>query len=123
MAAHKTKRLSIQLFARKAGRMLLIIILLLLACILILVCVLLAWSPGKPTPFVDENGSPLPGSIAEKTFVNINGVEQGMFIKSKDARHPVLLYLHGGMPDYFLTQNYPTGSESRYGSEPTGASA
>jgi hypothetical protein len=21
----------------------------------------------------------------------------------------VLLYLHGGMPDYFLTQKYPTG--------------
>ena len=57
----------------------------------------LLWSyPGKPKPFVDENGNPLAGSISEKVFVNINGVEQGMFIKSKDATHPVLLYLHGG---------------------------
>ncbi len=76
-----------------------------------LVGVLLAWSPGKPLPFVDDNGKPLAGSISEKIFVNINGVEQGMFIKGKDTGNPVLLYLHGGMPDYFLTQTYPTGLE------------
>ncbi|MEZ4669494.1 MAG: alpha/beta hydrolase [Anaerolineae bacterium] len=35
-----------------------------------------------------------------------------MFIKSTDASHPVLLYLHGGMPDYFLTRKYPTGLEN-----------
>ena len=70
--------------------------------------------PENLNPFVDENGSPLAGSISEKVFVNINGVEQGMFIKSKDATHPVLLYLHGGMPDYFLTQRYPTGLEDYF---------
>jgi len=75
--------------------------------------VLLACSPGKTEPFLDENGRPLAGSISEKVFVNINGAEQGMFIKSKDATHPVLLYLHGGMPDYFLTQRYqPPWKES-----------
>lgn len=37
-----------------------------------------------------------------------------MFIMSKDATHPVLLYLHGGMPDYFLTQKYPTGLEDYF---------
>jgi len=41
-------------------------------------------------------------------------VEQGMFIKSKDVNNPVLLYLHGGMPDYFLTQKYPTGLEDYF---------
>jgi pimeloyl-ACP methyl ester carboxylesterase len=91
----------------------LIIIFIFLACILILVSILLLWSPGKPKPFVDENGSPLAGSISEKIHVTINGVEQGMFIKSKDATRPVLLFLHGGpgMPEYFLTQRYPTGLE------------
>jgi pimeloyl-ACP methyl ester carboxylesterase len=37
-----------------------------------------------------------------------------MFIKSKDPAHPVLLYVHGGMPDYFLTQQYPTGLEDYF---------
>ena len=79
--------------------------------------VLQLWSyPGKPQPFVDENGNPLAGSISEKIFVNLNGVEQGMFIKGKDATKPVLLFLHGGpgMPEYFLTQRYPTGLEEDF---------
>ena len=27
---------------------------------------------------------------------------------------PVLLYLHGGMPEYFLTERYPTGLEAEF---------
>jgi pimeloyl-ACP methyl ester carboxylesterase len=111
---NKMMGLSIRSFARKAGRFMLTIASILLACILVLVGILLALSPGKPQPYVDQNGSPLPGSISEKIFVNINGVEQGMFIKSKDVTHPVLLYVHGGMPDYFLTQKYPTGLENDF---------
>ncbi|MBK9093319.1 MAG: alpha/beta hydrolase [Anaerolineae bacterium] len=114
MTDNKVKRLSIQSFAQKAGHIMLIVLAILLACLLILVGVLQLWSHGKPTPFVDENGSPLAGSISEKVFVNINGVEQGMFIKSKNATHPVLLYLHGGMPDTFLTRRYPTGLEDYF---------
>jgi len=85
-----------------------------LACILIIVGILLLWSSGKPVPFLNENGNLLAGSISEKIFVNINGLEQGMFIKSKDAKNPVMLYLHGGMPDYFLTRKYPTGLEEYF---------
>lgn len=85
-----------------------------LVFIVILVGLLLLWSPGKPQPFLDKTGSPLAGSISEKVFVNINGVQQGMFIKSKDATHPVLLYLHGGIPDYFLEQQYPTRLEDDF---------
>lgn len=108
------KGLSISSFLRKAGRIMLIFFSVLLACILILTGVLLAMSPGKPAPFVDNNGNPLAGSISEKVFVNINGVRQGMFIESKDVTHPVLLFLHGGMPEYFLTQRYPTGLEDYF---------
>lgn len=114
MTNKNNRRLPIKSFVRKAVRIMLTIISILLACILILLGALQLWSPGKPTPFVDENGSLLAGSISEKVFVNINGVEQGMFIKTKDATHPVLLYLHGGMPDYFLTQRYPTGLEDYF---------
>jgi hypothetical protein len=41
-------------------------------------------------------------------------VEQGIFIMSNDPTHPVLLYLHGGMSDYFLTQKFPTGLEDYF---------
>ena len=88
----------------------------LLAGIFILVGVLLAWSPGKSEPFLDENHNLLKGSISEKIRVTINGVEQGMFIKSKDIHNPVLLFVHGGpgMPEYWLTQRYPTGLEDHF---------
>jgi len=72
-----------------------IIAFIVLVSILLPVGILLAYSPGKPEPFLDENGAPLAGSISEKIRMDINGVEQGMFIKSKDETNPVLLYLHG----------------------------
>jgi pimeloyl-ACP methyl ester carboxylesterase len=102
------------IFAGKAGRAILITLSILLGCALVLAALLLAWSPGKATPLSGKDGKSLPLSISEKDFVDINGVEQGMFIKSKDRRHPVLLYLHGGMPDYFLTRRYPTGLEDLF---------
>ena len=80
---------------------------------LVLVALLLV-SPGKPAPFLDAAGKPLPGSMSEKIHVEINGTRQGMFIKSKDVAHPVLLYLHGGLPDYFLTQEHPTGLDDSF---------
>jgi pimeloyl-ACP methyl ester carboxylesterase len=99
---------------QRVGRIMLIIPAVILVCALILVGILLAVSPGKPEPFLDKNGKPLAGSISEKIHVTINGVEQGMFITSKDVTHPVLLYLHGGMPEYFLTRKYPTGLEDYF---------
>jgi pimeloyl-ACP methyl ester carboxylesterase len=105
---------ALRTFARRAWRVVLIAASGLIVSALVLVGVLLLWSPGRPTPFLDDNGKPLPGSISEKIHVNINGVEQGMLIKGKDSRNPVLLYLHGGMPDYFLTQDYPTGLDEYF---------
>ena len=85
-----------------------------LGSILILILVLLLYSPGKPKPFVDSNGKQLIGSISEKIFITIGGLRQGMFIKSKNLENPVLLYLHGGTTDYFLTSKYPTGLEELF---------
>ena len=58
----------------------------------------------------------LTGSASEKVFVTINGVRQGMFLKSTDAAKPVLLFLHGGpgMPEYFLDRTHPTGLENDF---------
>ena len=54
--------------------------------------------------------------LHEKIHVHINGLEQGMFIESQDVGNPVLLFLHGGpgMPEYWLTQKYPTGLEEHF---------
>jgi pimeloyl-ACP methyl ester carboxylesterase len=97
--------------ARKAGRFMLIAMAVLLVSVLLLLGVLLVLSPGTPKPFLDDSGKPLAGSVSEKIRVNINGLEQGMFIQGRNVRNPVLLYLHGGIPDYFLTPRYPTGLE------------
>ena len=105
MADQVVTGLSIPSFIRTAGRMMGIGIAVVLAGLL---------SPGKPKPIQDENGRPVVGSLSEKTFVTINSVNQGMFIQSRDARNPILLYLHGGMPEYFLTEKYPTGLENDF---------
>jgi pimeloyl-ACP methyl ester carboxylesterase len=99
-----------------AGLIVLTIVGILLGTIVILFGVLLAVSPGKAKPFLDEKGRPVASSISEKIHVNINGVQQGMFIMGKNIGNPVLLFLHGGtaMPEYFLTQNYPTGIEQYF---------
>lgn len=92
----------------------LIILSIFMTCLIMILGVLLLSSPGKVQPYLDESGKPLMGSISEKIHVNINGVVQGMFIMSKNATNPVLLYLHGGLPEYFLTRKYSTGLENYF---------
>lgn len=84
------------------------------SCMLIIYIVMVLISPGKAIPLVDKDGNPITKSLSEKIMININGSKQGMFIKSIDTTNPVLLYLHGGMPDYFLTRRYPTGLENLF---------
>jgi pimeloyl-ACP methyl ester carboxylesterase len=101
---------------RKAGRIMWIAAIILLAAVVLLAGLLLAMSPGKPAQYLDANGQPLANSLSEKMRVNINGVEQGMFIKSRNIDNPVLLFVHGGpgMPEYWLTRWYPTGLEEHF---------
>jgi pimeloyl-ACP methyl ester carboxylesterase len=102
-------------WARAARRASLIILSALFAGVLGILRLLLFWSyPGKPEQFVDEHGAQLPGSLSEKIFVDFNGVRQGLIIESKNTANPVLLYLHGTMPDYFLSRRYPTGLEDLF---------
>jgi pimeloyl-ACP methyl ester carboxylesterase len=100
--------------SKSIKRMFLILFTTLLALVFMLVFILLIYSSGKIEQYKDESGKALLGSVSEKIFVNINGMEQGMIIKSKDSSHPVLLYLHGGVPDYFLTKKYPTHLEDYF---------
>jgi pimeloyl-ACP methyl ester carboxylesterase len=114
MIANGIKWLSTNSFARKARRIMLIMLSIISACILILVGVLFAYSPGKPTPFLDKKGIKLSNSISEKLFLDINGSKQGMFIKGKNLDNPIILFLHGGIPVYFLTEKYPTHFEANF---------
>jgi pimeloyl-ACP methyl ester carboxylesterase len=87
-----------------------------LALVLVITGLLIVWSPGKARPFVDASGTPLARGISEKIRVEINGVQQGMFIKSRNEANPVLLFVHGGpgLPEYFLTETYTTGWEDYF---------
>jgi pimeloyl-ACP methyl ester carboxylesterase len=105
---------SIRRVARITRRIMLILMAALLLVTLAALGILLVLSPGTPKPFLNDSGKPLAGSISEKIRVNVNGVEQGMFIQGKNMRNPVLLYLHGGVPDYFLNRRYPTGLEDLF---------
>ena len=75
---------------------------------------LLMASPGRPRPILDDAGNVVPGSLSQKLFLEVNGTRQGLFIKSRDPRNPVLLYVHGGMPDYFLDATHPSGLEQDF---------
>jgi len=77
---------------------------------------LLRLGPGTTRPLPDRDGHDLPGSISKKLTVPINGVRQGLVIRSSNAANPVLLWVHGGpgMPDYPLTQQHPTGLEDLF---------
>jgi pimeloyl-ACP methyl ester carboxylesterase len=71
---------------------------------------------GRPAPFLDPNGRRFPDSISQKLFVPINGVQQGMVVRGENHSNPILLWVHGGpgMPDYPLTQQYPTNLEDLF---------
>lgn len=79
-----------------------------------LIIILIILSPGNPKQFLDKNRNKLKNSISEKIFLDINGSKQGMFIKGKNLDNPIILFLHGGIPVYFLTEKYPTHLEDNF---------
>ncbi len=88
----------------------------LLICVFGAVSALWVFSPGTAPLFLDQAGRIVADSISEKLHVDINGVAQGMFIRGKDKTKPVLLFLHGGpgMPEFAISQNYPTVLEDHF---------
>ena len=55
----------------------------------------LAGCAGTPA-ITDETGEELPGSIASREIVEVNGKRQGVVIRGHDRNAPVLLWLSGG---------------------------
>ena len=95
------------------NKMILIFASIILVLLIFFIGILLIISPGKIETYKNESGEELKESLVEKIFVNIGGVRQGMFIRSKNTNNPVLLYLHGGpsFPNYFLFEKYEPGLE------------
>lgn len=63
---------------------------------------------GEIAPFTDENGNIPEGSIAERTFIDVNGRQNGMIIRGISDKNPVLLFVSGGpgVPEYWLNDSY-----------------
>ena len=82
---------------------------------IVVICfiVLAVCSPGKLEPLKDADGNEIAGALAEKTFVEIGGVRQGMFIRSENPQNPVILYLHGGPGSPELPMILPYEKEER----------
>jgi pimeloyl-ACP methyl ester carboxylesterase len=100
----------------KTRTLMLALLSIILLSLIFLVITLFLISPGRLKPFVDQNGKPVDGSISEKVFVKIGGVMQGMFIRGRDLKNPVMLFVHGGpsFPEYFLVDKYPSGIEDHF---------
>lgn len=88
-----------------------------LACLLV-AAFLAIMPPGKGAipQFADADGSVLPGSIAEKTWIDVDGVRIGMVNEGQDDSNPVLLVLGGGpgIPEYWIEHEWPCGLDRHF---------
>jgi pimeloyl-ACP methyl ester carboxylesterase len=96
----------------------LLVILFLMALVFLstLISIMFAYSPGKIEPYSDVANKPIPASIAERKFIQIGGVLQGIFIRGRNIYKPVLLYVLGGpaFPNYFLIDKLNPGLEDYF---------
>lgn len=72
--------------------------------------ILLPPSLGRVPQYKDADGKVLPGSIAERVYLEIDGAEIGMTLLAKDKTKPVLLVCGGGpgISQYLLEYMYPS---------------
>lgn len=83
------------------------LLLLALAVLLAAALLILPPSAGKVSPVLTDDGRPAENGIAEKIWLPVNGVQQGMILRGGDRTRPLLLFLNGGpgIPDYFLARD------------------
>jgi proline iminopeptidase len=51
---------------------------------------------GSTPPFRDRTGMVVPGSVATMERMTLGGVEQSVTIRGRNAKAPILIWLHGG---------------------------
>jgi len=76
---------------------------------------LLAASSRTP-PVTDDEGRPVPGSVAELRKLKLGGVDQWILVRGYSRSNPVLLILHGGpgLPTMFLHRKFAKRLEKRF---------
>jgi proline iminopeptidase len=52
--------------------------------------------PATTPPILGPDGQKAEGSVAEIVRLEVNGAEQFLILRGRDASKPVLLFLHGG---------------------------
>lgn len=101
---------------KKGKRIMFFILFVILISVVGLCSAFIIISPGQMKPVLNEDGDVIQGSLSEKIFIEINGIEQGAFIRGENSANPVLLFLGGGpgLSTYFLFEDYPTGLEKHF---------
>lgn len=84
-----------------------------ISLLLIGLLILALYSPGKLEQLKDKDGKKIEGSIAEKSFIEIGGMQQGFFIRSENPDNPVVLFLHGGPGSPEFPMFYPFETPER----------
>ena len=71
---------------------------------------------GNPLPNRYQSDSMTNNVTVEKIWITVGGVQQGMFIRTKNPNNPVLLYVHGGpaFPNFFLIDKYKPNLEEHF---------
>lgn len=101
---------------KKLIKIILVIVGILLLAILGFFAAAVITGKGEIKQFYDENGNVLEGSVAERTFVEINGRKNGMIIRGKNVENPVLLFISGGpgVPQYWMNETYDNKIEDYF---------
>src|SRR5690554_6095935 len=81
---------------KKALKILLITLLSIAGMLLVSLIAIALNSPGVLEPLRDIEEKEIIGSLSEKNFTEIGGMQQGFFIRSENPENPVILFLHGG---------------------------
>ncbi len=71
---------------------------------------------GTTPPFRGPDGSILPKSVAEISFLRLGGFDQWVMIRGADIANPILILLHGGpgFPEMRLFRTFNTALEQHY---------
>ena len=73
-------------------------------------------SAGSTPPFRGPDGSVLPGSIAEASYLRIGGIEQWVMLRGENVTNPVLVLVHGGpgFPETNLLRYFNSSLEKTF---------